>query len=160
MSNDNINDFLFGGSGKAAKFEEIGDTIEGIITDAQQTQQTHMETQEPLTWPDGSPRMQLVVTLQTELHDDDNDDGLRRIFAKGGRYEVAEGTGTSMKDAIADAVKKSGSKTFDVGGWLKVGFSGMGKKTNRGFSAPKLFRAQYKAPTASIAAKDLWDDEG
>ncbi len=160
MSDTDINSFLFGGSGKAAKFEEIGDTVEGFITDAQQTQQTHMETQEPLTWPDGSPRMQLVVTLQTELHDDDNDDGLRRIFAKGGRYEVAEGTGTSMKDAIADAVKKSGSKTFDVGGWLKVGFSGMGKKTNRGFSAPKLFRAQYKAPTASIAAKDLWDDEG
>jgi hypothetical protein len=157
MSND-INDFLFVGGGKAAKFEQIGDTVEGIITHAERTQQTSMETQEPLTWPDGQPRMQLVITLQTEQHEDDNDDGLRRIFAKGGRFEPQEGTGTSMKDAIADAVKKSGSKTLDEGGWLKVGYSGNGKKTNRGYSAPKLFRAQYKAPTTSIAAKDLWDE--
>lgn len=158
MSNS-ANDFLFGGNGKAAKFDEVGDTVEGIITHYEQTQQTHMETQEPLTWPDGSPRWQLVVTLQTDERSDD-DDGLRRIFAKGGRYEVAEGVGTSMKDAIADAVKKSGSKEFEEGAWLKVGYSGVGKKTNRGFSAPKLFRAQYKAPTKSIAAEDLWDNEG
>ena len=157
MSNNDANDFLFGGSGKAAKFEEVGDTVEGIITHIEKTQQTHMETQEPLTWPDGSPRWQLVITLQTEDQSED-DDGLRRIFAKGGRYEVSEGTGTSMKDAIGDAVKKSGAKSFDEGGWLKVGYSGVGKKTNRGFSAPKLFRAQYKAPTNSIAAKDLWDE--
>jgi len=152
------NDFLFGGGGKAAKFEEVGDTVEGIIIDAQLTQQTHMETQEPLFWPDGQKRMQLVVTLQTDETGED-DDGIRRIFAKGGRYEVAEGTGTSMKDAIADAVKKAGGK-FDPGGWLKVGFSGVGKKTNRGFAAPKLFRAQYKPPTKSISADELWDNEG
>jgi hypothetical protein len=158
--NDDLNGFLFGGGGKAAKFEQIGDTVEGIITHAEVSQQTSMETNEPLTWTDGSPRMQLVITLQTEQHDDDNDDGLRRIFAKGGRFEPQEGTGTSMKDAVADAVKKAGSKTLDEGGWLKVGHSGIGKKTNRGYSAPKLFRAQYKAPTASIAAKDLWDEEG
>jgi hypothetical protein len=159
MSNE-ATEFLFGGNGKAAKFEEIGDAVEGIITEARKTQQTNMETQEPLFWTNGEPRWQLEITLQTEEHADDNDDGLRRIFAKGGRYEVAEGTGTAMKDAIADAVKKSGSKTLEEGGWLKVGFSGVGKKTNRGFAAPKLYRAQYKAPTTSIAAKDLWDDEG
>lgn len=157
MSND-ITDFLFGGSGKAAKFENIGDTVEGIITHAERTQQTSMETQEPLTWPDGQPRMQLVITLQTDQHEDENDDGLRRVFAKGGRYEPAEGTGTAMKDAIADAIKKSGAKSLDEGGWLKVGYTGNGKKTNRGYSAPKLFRAQYKAPTTSIAARDLWDE--
>jgi len=157
MSND-INDFLFGGNGKAAKFEEIGDTVEGTIVHAEKTQQTHMETQEPLTWPDGSPRWQLVITLQTEQHDGEDDDGVRRIFAKGGHYEVAEGVGVSMKDAIGDAIKKAGSSTLDEGGWLKVGFSGIGKKTNRGFSAPKLWKAQYKAPTTSIAAKDLWDE--
>jgi len=157
--NDDLNGFLFGGGGKAAKFEQVGDTVEGIITHAEVSQQTSMETNEPLTWADGSPRMQLVITLQTDERTDDNDDGLRRIFAKGGRYEPQEGTGTSMKDAVADAVKKSGARSIDEGGWLKVGYSGVGKKTNRGYSAPKLFRAQYKAPTASIAAKDLWDNE-
>ena len=157
MSND-TSDFLFGGGGRAAKFEAIGDTIEGQITDASVTQQTDMETNAPLTWPDGSARMQLVITLQTSEKIDDNDDGLRRIFAKGGKYEVASGTGTSMKDAIADAVRKAGAKSLDEGGTLKVGYSGEGKRTNRGFSAPKLYRATYTAPTKSVNASDLWDE--
>ena len=152
------NDFLFGGGGKAAKFEAVGDTVEGVITDAQVSQQTDMETNQPLTWADGSPRMQLVVTLQTAERIDDNDDGLRRIYAKGGRYEVASGAGTSMKDAIADAVRKSGTQSLSEGGTLKVGYSGEGKKTNRGFSAPKLFRAQYTPPVKSVDATDLWDE--
>jgi hypothetical protein len=152
------NDFLFGGGGKAAKFDNIGDTVEGTITDCVINQQTDMETNQPLTWPDGSPRMQLVVTLQTTERTDDNDDGVRRIYAKGGRYEVASGAGTSMKDAIADAVRKSGAPTLIEGGTLKVGYSGEGKKTNRGFSAPKLYRAVYTAPVKSVDASDLWDE--
>lgn len=152
------NDFLFGGGGKAAKFENIGDTVEGTITDCQVSQQTDMETNQPLTWPDGSPRMQLVVTLQTNERIDDNDDGIRRVYAKGGKYEVASGTGTSLKDAIADAVRKSGARSLDEGGTLKVGYSGNGKRTNRGFSAPKLYRATYSAPVKSVDASDLWDE--
>lgn len=152
------NDFLFGGGGKAAKFDNIGDTVEGTITDCVINQQTDMETNQPLTWPDGSPRMQLVVTLQTTERTDDNDDGVRRIYAKGGRYEVASGAGSSMKDAIADAVRKSGASTLVEGGTLKVGYSGEGKKTNRGFSAPKLYRAVYTAPVKSVDASDLWDE--
>lgn len=153
----NIDDFLFGGGGKAAKFDEIGDTVEGTITDVQVTQQTDMETGAPLTWTDGSPRMQLVVTLQTDDKSAD-DDGLRRIYAKGGKYEVASGTGSSMKDAVADAVKKAGASTLAEGGRLKVGYTGEGKKTNRGFSAPKLYRATYEAPVKSVSAEELWDE--
>lgn len=154
---EDTSNFLFGGGGKAAKFDNIGDTVEGVITDAVVSQQTDMETNQPLTWPDGSPRMQLVITLQTDERSDD-DDGIRRIFAKGGKYEVATGNGTSLKDAIADAVKKAGSKSLDEGGTLKVGYTGEGKKTNRGFSAPKLYRATYTAPVKSVSASDLWDE--
>lgn len=152
------NDFLFGGGGKAAKFENIGDQVEGTVTDCTISQQTDMETNQPLSWPDGSPRMQLVVTLQTNERIDENDDGIRRVYAKGGRYEVASGTGTSLKDAIADAVRKSGARSLDEGGTLKIGYSGEGKKTNRGFSAPKLYRAVYTAPVKSVDASDLWDE--
>jgi hypothetical protein len=152
------NDFLFGGTGKAAKFEEVGDQVEGTIDDVKVAQQTSMEDNTPLTWPDGSPRMQLIITLRTEAREGDDDDGVRRVYAKGGRYEVASGTGTSMKDAIADAVKKAGAKSIDEGGTLKVAHTGMGKKTNRGFSAPKLFRATYEAPKASVMANDLFDE--
>jgi len=100
------------------------------------------------------------VTLQTDLRDGgDDDDGIRRIYAKGGNYEAASGKGTSMKDAIRDAVKASGASSLDEGGHLVVAYTGIGKKTNRGFSAPKLFRAQYKAPTSSVDADDLFGDD-
>lgn len=152
-----VQDFLFGGGGKAAKFETIGDTIEGVITDVTVSQQTSMEDNTPLTWADGRPRMQLIVTLQTDAREGEDDDGVRKLYAKGGKYEAASGTGTSMKDAVADAVKKAGASSLDSGGWLKVGYSGEGKKTNRGYSAPKLYRATYKAPVASVAADDLFE---
>jgi len=152
------NDFLFGGTGKAAKFEEVGDQVEGVIDDVKVAQQTSMEDNTPLTWPDGSPRMQLIITLRTAAREGDDDDGVRRVYAKGGRYEVASGNGTSMKDAIADAVKKAGAKSIDEGGTLRVAHTGIGKKTNRGFSAPKLFRATYTAPKASVSADDLFDE--
>jgi hypothetical protein len=152
-----VDNFLFGGTGKAAKFEEEGDQVSGIISDCKISQQTSMDDNTPLTWPDGSPRMQLVITLQTELHEGDDDDGVRRLYAKGGRYEVASGSGSSMKDAIGDAVKRSGSKTLDEGGTLTVAFTGLGKKTNRGYSAPKLFKARYEAPKKSVSAEDLFE---
>lgn len=65
MSND-INDFLLGGGGKAAKFENLGDFVEGEITSVELTQQTDMEHGTPLTWADGSPRKQLVIAMKTD----------------------------------------------------------------------------------------------
>ena len=128
-----IDKFLFGEGGNAFKFDEIGDTVEGTVIDAVMADQRSLDTGAPLTWEDGRPKRQLVVTLQTELHDNDDDEGVRRIYAKGGNYEVASGTGTAMKNAIADAVKKSGASTIEPGGHLKVGYSGEGKRTNRGY---------------------------
>jgi hypothetical protein len=154
-----VNDFLFGGGGKAAKFDQIGDFCEGTITDVRMTQQTSMDDNQPLTWSDGSPRMQLVITLQTKLTEGENDDGLRRLYAKGGNFEVAEGSGKSMKDAIADAVKRAEAKSIDEGGTLKVAYTGVGKKTNRGYQAPKLFKAAYKVPVSSVPTSELFDDE-
>jgi len=154
-----VNDFLFGGSGKAAKLEEMGDQVAGVITNVQVAQQTSMEDNTPLTWPDGSPRKQLIITLLTDHREDGDDDGLRRIFAKGGKYEVASGSGASMKDAIADAVKRANCRTLDEGGSLTVAYTGIGKKTNRGYSAPKLYKAKYEAPKTSVAESDLFGSE-
>lgn len=153
-----INDFLMGGGGKAAKFENVGDSVVGVITDARVTQQTSLEDNTPLTWSDGSPRMQLVVSLATDLRDDGDDDGIRKVYAKGGKYEVASGSGTSMKDAIADAVKRSGVKTIEEGGKLTIAFTGEGKKTNRAYSAPKLYKAKYEAPVSRVDVDDLFAD--
>lgn len=153
-----VNDFLFGGGGKAAKFEQMGDTVTGVIDHVEVSQQTSMEDNTPLTWSDGSPRKQLVITLATDMRDGDDDDGKRRIYAKGGSYEVASGSGSSMKGAIADAVKKVGASTLEEGGTLTVAYTGEGKKTNRGYSAPKLYKARYEAPKSSVSADDLFGD--
>lgn len=159
--NDDINDFLQGGGGKAAKFEKLGDQVSGVITDARVTQQTSLEDNTPLTWQDGSPRMQLVVTLATDLREGDDDDGTRKIYAKGGKYEVASGSGTSMKEAIADAMKRAGNGTpakLVEGGKLTVAFTGEGKRTNRAYSPPKLYKAKYEPPVATVEVEDLWDE--
>ena len=153
-------DFLMGGGGKAVKFDTLTDMVTGIVTDLSVQQQTSMEDNTPLTWPDGSPRMQLVVTLKTDEHEDENDDGLRRVYAKGGRFEVAEGSGSSMKDAIADAVRRSGEKNIEEGGKLTIAFTGKGKATNRGYAAPKLFKAKYEPPVKSVNVDSIFEEDG
>jgi hypothetical protein len=152
-----VEDFLQGGSGKAAKFEQMGDSVTGRITDLKLSQQTSMEDNTPLTWDDGSPRMQLVVTLQTDQREGEEDDGLRRVYAKGGSFEVAEGSGKSLKEAIAEACKRAEVRSLDEGGTLTVGFTGLAKKKNRGYQAAKLYKAKYEPPKASVPASDLFD---
>jgi hypothetical protein len=44
---------------------EVGDKISGTIVNVKRVQQTDFTDGTPLTWNDGSPRMQTVVELQT-----------------------------------------------------------------------------------------------
>jgi hypothetical protein len=155
---DDINTFLTSGGAKSFPFASIGDSIEGTIVDAEVRQQTSMEG-ELLTWADGKPRMQVVITLQTELRDDDgkrdeSDDGLRTIYAKGGKFDIAKGEGTSMRDAIAEAVK---GQKLEEGDSLVVVHSGMGV-AKRGYQAPKLYTAGFRKAKKSISADALFSD--
>lgn len=125
--------------------------MRGRIESADVRQQTDPEGNLK-TWNDGSPVMQLVVTLATDLNDDANDDGRRAIYAKGGNYEAASGEGTSMLVAIREAVKKAGGSKLEPGATLTVRHTGLGKKTSAAYSAPKLYRAKYEP-----AAVDLED---
>lgn len=126
----------------AFKFERIGDTVKGKVVRAERRQQTDLDTGAPKTFPSGDPMMQLVVTI-----DQDNGDGETAIYAKGGKYDVAEGKGKAMLDAIRDAVQ---GQDFKPGGQIAVQFSGLGKKTKAAYSAPKLYTVQYKAPAETV----------
>lgn len=156
MSQTEVGNFLFAGGAKAFQFNEFGDTVSGEVTAAEIRQQTSIEG-ELLTWPDGKPRQQLVITLQTKLHENDDDDGLRTVYAKGGRFDVASGEGSSMRDAIAEAVRLLGARSIDVGDELAVSFTGLGV-AKRGYSAPKLYTAGFRKAKASISASDLFGD--
>lgn len=151
-SRDDVNSFLFGGGGRSAKFENPGDAVKGTVVSTEMAQQTDMEGK-PRTWDDGSPRMQLVVTLQTDERapDDADDDGIRKLYVKGGT-KIA-----STQKAVADAVRAAGATQLEVGGTLAVEFTGLGQPSKPGYSAPKLYRAAYKPPAPAAVSADLLD---
>lgn len=152
------NQFLMAEGGKSFPFEKIDDVVVGRVVSAQVAQQTDVKTGEKIFWADGSPRNQLVITLQTDLRTSDDDDGVRLIYAKGGKFDVETGEGMSMKDAIASAVREGGGNGIEPGDELAVAFTGEGVRRNRAFNAPKLYTAQWKRPAQSVAAKDLFGD--
>ena len=145
---DDVDAFLFGGA-KAFSFANIGDSVEGEIIAAQTQQQRSIEGQ-AMTWDNGEKRMQLVVTLQTALRESDNDDGIRMIYAKGGKHDVAKGEGQSMRDAIASAVRAANQTRLEVGGMLVVAFTGEAP-AKRGYNAAKLYTAGYRAPKPGVS---------
>ena len=135
----------------AAKFEAIGDRIEGRILSADAKPQTDIETGDVKTWSNGDPILQWVIVLATDLGNGGDDTGERTIYAKGGKFTAAEGDGLSMMEAIKAAVAKAGAKQLLEGGTLVVQHSGLGEKKNKAYSAPKLYKARYTPPAAGLA---------
>lgn len=136
--------FLLGAGGKSAKFETIGASITGTIDATPEVrQQTSLETGTPLVWDNGDPKMQLVVTLKTELREDEDDDGLRKLYVKGSKDPASK----SMHAAVAGAVLAAKAKGLEIGGRLAVTYTGDGVSKTRGFNPPKQYEATYQPPT-------------
>lgn len=133
MTMTDPNDLLMGGGAKTFKFAEIGDTVEGEIADVVTAQSTTIDG-EPETWADGSPKMQIVLTVKTGLNESDDDDGLRKVYVKGNLF--AE---------LRNAVKASGAR-LAVGGGFKARYDSDGEPPKRGYSPPKLFKVKYTPP--------------
>ena len=134
---------FFTGGAPAVKFDHPGDSVTGTIVNIEKRQQTDFKTREKLTWDDGTPRFQLATTLRTKS-DDDDDDGLRRVYIKG-----------AMVGAVAKALQDAGERVEDglsVGATLTVVFTGLGESRN-GLNPPKLFAAKYSPAVDS--APDL-----
>lgn len=134
-------DFLMGGGIPSAKFPAVGTTVTGRITEKPTVQQQKdYTTEQPKFWDDGSPMMQLVVTVATSERDPEitDDDGTRRIYVKG-----------NLKTAVASAVRAAGARGLEVGGVLAVTYTGDGEKKNPKFNAPKLFSVVYTSATTA-----------
>lgn len=131
--------------------ENIGDRIEGTVIDADEKDQTDIETGMVKRWPDGTPMKQWVVELQTDLRVDDTDDGRRTLWCKGGKFEPAQGDGQSLMEALRSA---AAGNDITEGGHLVVQMTGLGKKRNIAYSAPKLYKAKY-TPAAKKISVDI-----
>jgi hypothetical protein len=138
----------------------MGDMIEGDIVTIKRVQQTDFQTQEPLTWSNGDPRMQTVIDLQTAERSDDDDDGRRSLWLKGGNnFEAAQGKGFSGERALAEAAKAAKVTSIDEGAHLKAKCTGIAKPTSRGFQPAKLYVMELTPPKQSVSTADLFDDD-
>ncbi len=130
--------FLEGGGGAstpAAKFPTIGTTYDGVIVGAPRViAHTDYHTKQQLTWPNGDPRWQLVVKIQTDSRDGAEDDGVRALYVKG-----------MLKRAITDACRAAGVASIAEGGRLWVSY--VGDVPTQGNPA-KDYAAKYAAPNA------------
>lgn len=139
------NAFLMG-SGIASAFNKesvLGSVVGGIITEMEVKQQTDIMDGSPKTWDNGDPQMQLVITIQTDgIAITDDDDGKRRFYVKGSKTAGSK----SMHDAVLSAVKASGAKALEIGGHLKVKFTGTEPAKTRNLSDSKLWAAKYVPP--------------
>lgn len=128
-----------GAGGKSATFPDVGTEYDGYIASYEMRQQTDFKGGKPMTWDDGNPRMQLVVTLHTALREDDDDDGMRTLYVKG-----------NMQKAVRDAVAKAGARGIAVDGRLFVRYVSDGEAPGPKLSPPKMYIAKYAPPVQAI----------
>jgi hypothetical protein len=132
------NDWLLSTGIRSASFQNVGDTVVGLISRPPEVQQQRdYETGELKHWSDGNPMMQLRVVLATEDRDPDDaeDSGERAVYIRG-----------NMQRAVAQAVRAASAPGLEVGGKLLIKYVADGKAARRGFKPPKLYEAKYRAP--------------
>lgn len=131
------NELLMGGGVKAISWKDhqIGHTVIGTIAEEPKAKQmTKYDSTELDFWPSGDPKMQIVVTLATDLRDPgvDDDDGRRALFIE-----------PRMMTPVREAVRAAGAKGLSVGGKLAVRWiSGSGE----GKGNARQFAAEYQPP--------------
>lgn len=130
---------LFGGSGAPGiKWAEVGMNkwVSGTVLDVQVRQSVDFETQTPETWPDGKPKMQVVLTL-----DDGTEEGCR-AFIQGHLFT-----------ATRDALRAAGEKAPKVGGKYAAAWVGEGDAPRQGMARPRLFKVSYQPPSPAARAE-------
>lgn len=118
----------------ALKFEKIGDTHKGVVTEVRK-----LEDRDPAgnvkTFSNGDVRHVFVFTMDTP-------EGAQNLWVRG-----------NMIKTIREAAQQAGLHTL-VGATLSVRYTGDGEKKN-GFNAPKLYAAKVEAPKKDASA-DMW----
>ena len=146
MTNYDPNALLMATGSRSAKFEEVGATVVGLVRTVEVRQRNDIKTGEPMTWPDGNPRNQLIIGLQTEAHEDEDDDGVRSLYVP---------IPSQLQKALAEAIRKAGASGISQGMKVGVKFSKTEPPKTRGFSPTKIYTVKVEAPVQSVSVDDL-----
>lgn len=107
----------------------------GLVLEKKIVPQTKMGTGEVIRWDDGTPREQMVLTLQTAERADPQDDGKRQIFIKGDAVRAC-------REALS-AVK---SPDIDPGGWYYQAWVDEKPAKKQGYTNQKVYKSIYALP--------------
>lgn len=142
--NDNTN-WLNANSGSSGypgvSFHEIGATVKGVIEGVPRPVETEFGER-------------LVIDLAAV-------DGCTAV--KGEQHEpIAAGDQVTvwlkpgaMAAAVKSALTESGASGLEEGGTLAIQYERDGEKKKASWNAPKLYRASYRAPVASVSVDNL-----
>jgi hypothetical protein len=86
-------------------FAEIGDIFKGTFINASERQATDYVSGALKTWDDGQPMIEFVLEFQTDMRDDDTDDGKRTIYV---------GKSARLFKSMGEALRAAGLKWSDL----------------------------------------------
>lgn len=127
-----LDDVMQGGALSAfSKDDPIGTSVEGEIVEIRAEQQTDFTTGEPLYYPNGKPKPQVVIHLQTTLQDPNRvgDSGIRGVYVKG--YNISQLRLACRQAGVGDHP--------DVGDHLKATFARTQPAKTRGYNDAKIY---------------------
>ncbi|KFI65736.1 hypothetical protein [Bifidobacterium cuniculi] len=135
----------FGAGGAKAFFNadsQVGDSVTGQVLEEEILQVTDFDDHTPKYWADGTPQRQMRIIIQTDLHDDEYDDGTRAIYIKG--------WGVQMQ-AYRAARRANHNQPPRPGDTFTATFTGLGPRGKKG-QPPKLYRYEITpAPAKAVA---------
>lgn len=150
----NVSDLLSESLSNKAFFNkdsQIGETVTGTVIDAEVRQSRDFDDNKLEFWDDNSPRLQLVVNIQTELRDapgedGEEDTGVRSIYIKWWGVQ---------RRALLTAIKKAGINDLTEGDTFTASFVGEEPGQDRKKSPTKLYEFEVKAagPVAKANAR-------
>lgn len=127
-----LDDVMQGGAPSAfSKDDPIGTSVEGEIVEIRAEQQTDFTTGEPLYYPNGKPKPQVVIHLQTTMTDPNRigDSGIRGVYVKG--YNIGQLRLACRQAGIGDHP--------NIGDHLKATFARTQPAKTRGFNDAKIY---------------------
>ncbi|WP_190972636.1 hypothetical protein [Bifidobacterium tissieri] len=143
-----VADLLAGNSAKSHfnADSQPGDSVTGTIEKIDVAQVQDFQTKQPAYWPDGKPKEQFHIIIQTTLRDPsvEDDDGRRSLWVKG--------WGLQLK-ALRDACRQAGVKLPKPGDVITMTYRGLGERGNAP-QPPKVYEFRLQ-PASSAKAETL-----